>query len=199
MFTGIITDVGTITEVKHTQDAALITVAASSVLEDVAYGVSIAVDGVCLTVTEFTSEQFTADVMAETLRLTTIGNLQPGDRVNLERAMPASGRFDGHIVQGHVDGTAEVTAITPGDRWTDFAFTIPTRVGRYLAPKGSVAINGTSLTLTKVTDGPDANTKFGVSLIPTTLTETTLGDLQVGSQVNIEVDVIAKYVERLVK
>src|SRR5690625_5080558 len=101
MFTGIITDIGTITEVKHTQDAALITVAASSVLEDVAYGLSIAVDGVCLTVTEFTSEQFTADVMAETLRLTTIGNLQPGDRVNLERAMPASGRFD-EIGRAHV-------------------------------------------------------------------------------------------------
>ena len=199
MFTGIITDIGTITDVTHTADAALITIAASSVLEDVAYGVSIAVDGVCLTVTEFTSEQFTADVMAETLRLTTIGNLKPGDRVNLERAMPASGRFDGHIVQGHVDGTAAVTAVNPGERWTDFSFTIPTDVGRYLALKGSIAINGTSLTLTEVADQADGTTKFGVSLIPTTLTETTLGDLQVGSQVNIEVDVIAKYVERLVK
>src|SRR5690625_2392414 len=131
MCTVLTPDISTNTEVKHTQDAALITIAASSVLEDVAYGVSIAVDGVCLTVTEFTSEQFTADVMAETLRLTTIGNLKPGDRVNLERAMPASGRFDGHIVQGHVDGTAAGTAVNPGERWTDFSFTIPTdEIGR---------------------------------------------------------------------
>lgn len=199
MFTGIITDVGTVTDITHTADAAVITIAASSVLEDAAYGVSIAVDGVCLTVTEFTSQQFKADVMAETLRLTTIGDLKPGDPVNLERAMPASGRFDGHIVQGHVDSTAEVTAINAAEKWTDISFTIPTSVGRYLAPKGSVAINGTSLTLTEVTDQADGNTTFGVSLIPTTLAETTLGNLVVGSKANIEVDVIAKYVERLVK
>ena len=136
--------------------------------------------------------------MAETLRVSTIGNLKAGDRVNLERAMPASGRFDGHIVQGHVDGIAEVTAIKPAARWSEYSFTIPTAVGRYLVPKGSVAINGTSLTLTQVKDAGDA-TAFGVSLIPTTLSETTLGSLEVGHKVNIEVDVIAKYVERLVK
>ncbi|HLR55767.1 MAG TPA: riboflavin synthase [Actinomycetales bacterium] len=199
MFTGIITDIGTVTDVRHTEDAALITLTASSALEGIAYGDSISVDGVCLTVTEFTAEDFTADVMAETLRVTTIGNLKAGDRVNLERAMPASGRFDGHIGQGHVDGTAEVTAIKPGERWSEYSFTIPTAVGRYLVPKGSVAINGTSLTLTQVKDAGDATTSFGVSLIPTTLSETTLGALEVGHKVNIEVDVIAKYVERLVK
>src|SRR5690625_425619 len=198
MFTGIITDIGTVTDVRHTEDAALITLTASSALEGIAYGDSISVDGVCLTVTEFTAEDFTADVMAETLRVSTIGNLKAGDRVNLERAMPASGRFDGHIVQGHVDGIAEVTAIKPAARWSEYSFTIPTAVGRYLVPKGSVAINGTSLTLTQVKDAGDA-TAFGVSLIPTTLSETTLGSLEVGHKVNIEVDVIAKYVERLVK
>ncbi len=198
MFTGIITDIGTVTDVRNTDEAALITLTASSALEGIAYGDSISVDGVCLTVTEFTAEDFTADVMAETLRVSTIGNLKAGDRVNLERAMPASGRFDGHIVQGHVDGIAEVTAIKPAARWSEYSFTIPTAVGRYLVPKGSVAINGTSLTLTQVKDAGDA-TAFGVSLIPTTLSETTLGSLEVGHKVNIEVDVIAKYVERLVK
>ncbi|HLS04564.1 MAG TPA: riboflavin synthase [Actinomycetales bacterium] len=199
MFTGIITDIGTVTDIKHTTDAALITIEASSALEDAAFGVSISVDGVCLTVTEFTATQFTSDVMAETLRHTTIGDLKPGDRVNLERAMPANGRFDGHIVQGHVDGVATVTAVNPGERWTDYSFTMPTEIGRYLAPKGSVAIDGTSLTLTQVADQDAGQTSFGVSLIPTTLSETTLGTLAVGSRVNIEVDVIAKYVERLTK
>lgn len=203
MFTGIITDIGVVKDITHTNDAALITIGASTVLDDAAFGVSIAVDGVCLTVTEFSANQFTADIMAETLRLTTIGDLKVGDRVNLERALSASGRFDGHIVQGHVDGTATVTGIAPSARWTDFTFEISPHIGRYLASKGSIAINGTSLTLTEVTDtinelGREI-TRFGVSLIPTTLSETTLGDLNVGSSVNIEVDVLAKYVERLTK
>lgn len=199
MFTGIITDIGTVKDITHTTDAAIITIDASSALDDVAYGVSVSVDGVCLTVTEFDETQFKADVMAETLRLTTIGDLGVGSKVNLERAMPANGRVDGHIVQGHVDGTARVTAITPGERWSDFTFEIATETGRYLAPKGSIAINGTSLTLTEVEDIDGGVTRFGVSLIPTTLSETTLGELEVGTRVNIEVDVLAKYVERLVK
>lgn len=203
MFTGIITEIGEVKDITHTRDAARLTIGATTVLSDASFGASIAVNGVCLTVAEYTSEQFTADVMAETLRLTTLGDLNIGGRVNLERALAADGRFDGHIVQGHVDGTAMVTAVNPGEKWTDFTFETGSSIGRYLASKGSVAINGTSLTLTDVNDLDDEvgakKTRFGVSLIPTTLSETTFSDLRIGSTVNIEVDVLAKYVERLVR
>lgn len=197
MFTGIITDIGRVAAIEHLPDSARLTITAHSALRELTHGASIAVDGVCLTAADFSATYFVADVMAETLKHTTIGSYQVGTRVNLERALPATGRFDGHIVQGHVDGTAEVVAIEPGEKWTNYFFQLPRRLGHYLVNKGSIAINGTSLTLTTVTDQEDRVT-FGVSLIPTTLAETALSDLRVGTKVNIEVDVVAKYIERLV-
>lgn len=156
-------------------------------------GDSIAVDGVCLTITDLPGDDtFAVDVMPETLRHTSLGNLQVGSRVNIERAMPAGGRLDGHIVQGHVDGVGSLARRVDGEKWVDLTFTIPADLAKYVAAKGSIAVSGTSLTVTHV--GPD---NFGVSLIPTTLEHTTLGGLRVGDLVNLEVDIIAKYVERL--
>lgn len=196
MFTGIVKAVGEVSVAQAIDGAARLRVHSPEIMPGVAHGDSIAVQGVCLTVAEHDAQSFTADVMAETLRNTTLGALQGGDRVNLERALPVTGRFDGHVVQGHVDGTATVTAITPGPRWTDITFEIDAAHGRYLARKGSVTIDGVSLTITDVAD-TDGGTEFGVSLIPVTLAETTLGSLRTGDQVNIEIDVLAKYVERL--
>lgn len=156
-------------------------------------GDSIAVDGVCLTVTDLPgNDTFAVDVMPETLRHTALGRLEVGSPVNIERAMPTGGRLDGHIVQGHVDGVGHLSGRVDGDRWVDLTFQIPRELAKYVATKGSIAVSGTSLTVTHV--GPDS---FGVSLIPTTLEHTTLGGLKVGAPVNLEVDVIAKYVERL--
>ena len=165
-------------------------------------GSSIAVSGVCLTVTETDGDQFTADVMGETLARSTLGALSPGGPVNLERPVPAGGRLDGHIVQGHVDGTGVITESRPADRWRVLRISIPAELSRYIAEKGSVAVDGVSLTVSGVSDAAvsgagDAGGWFEVSLIPETLARTTLGSVAVGDQVNLEVDVIAKYVERL--
>ena len=193
MFTGLIEEIGTIRDRTDIDGAARLTVAAEIVLDDVALGDSIAVSGVCLTVAEILDGAFLADVMPESLARTTLGELTAGSRVNLERAVQVGSRLGGHIVQGHVDGVGQVASRTPGARWDDVVINVPGGITRYIVEKGSITIDGVSLTVTQVDD-----TSFGVSLIPTTLTETTLGELAPGSPVNLEVDVVAKYIERLI-
>lgn len=195
MFTGIVEEIGTITAIERPGGPGgdvVLTVSGPLVTSDASLGDSIAVSGVCLTVTSLPGGAFTADVMPESLTRTSLGALAPGSRVNLERAVRADTRLGGHIVQGHVDAVASLRSRAPGPRWDDLVFDAPPEVTRYVAEKGSIAVSGVSLTVTSVTD-----TSFGVSLIPTTLEATILGDLAPGDTVNIEVDVIAKYVERL--
>lgn len=194
MFTGLIEEIGTIVAIEQSPSRpdAIITVRAAIVTEDARPGDSIAVDGVCLTVVELLPDgSFTADVMPETIERSTLSGLGPGSRVNLERAMRADARLGGHIVQGHVDGIATLEQRMPGERWDDLRFSVDGSLTRYIAEKGSISINGTSLTVTEVDDHG-----FGVSIIPTTSTATTIGALELGDRVNIEVDVLAKYVER---
>ncbi|HTZ42628.1 MAG TPA: riboflavin synthase [Jatrophihabitans sp.] len=205
MFTGIIEEVGEVVGLDPAGDSAVLRVRAHLVGQDVAHGASIAVNGVCLTVVgqrpaaEVVGQRPAAevveldfDVMAETLTRSVIGTLQPGRRVNLERAARADSRLDGHIVQGHVDGTGVVLARTPGDNWEAVRFGMPPGLARYVAEKGSIAVDGVSLTVTGV--GEDW---FEVGLIPETLRATVLGDKAPGDPVNLEVDVLAKYTERL--
>jgi riboflavin synthase len=192
MFTGIVEELGEVIELDRAPASARLTVRGPVVTSDAQHGGSIAVNGVCLTVVEHSGDRFTVDVMAETLTHTALSDLAPGSPVNLERAMPADGRFGGHVVQGHVDGTAEVVSREPGDRWELVTFTLPRDLARYVVLKGSITVDGVSLTVSDVTDST-----FSVSLIPTTLELTTLGRRTVGERVNVEVDVIAKYVERL--
>jgi riboflavin synthase len=194
MFTGIIEELGQVSELVRLPDSARIRVATGLPVRESALGSSIAVNGVCLTMVEHTDDGFTADVMAETLSRSTLGRLSAGDAVNLERAMPAHGRLDGHIVQGHVDGTGTVIERLPGERWEVVRIGLPDALVRYVAAKGSIAVDGTSLTVVEVTDDPAT---FTVALIPETLARTTLGAAAPGTEVNLEVDVIAKYVERL--
>jgi len=192
MFTGIVEELGWVSAVESGEDSARLRLRGPMVTSDARHGASIAVNGVCLTVVEHGGDEFSVDVMAETLRRSSLGALRPGDRVNLERAMPANGRFGGHVVQGHVDGTAEVLDRVPGDRWEVVRFSLPADLVRYVVEKGSITVDGVSLTVASVDD-----TGFTVSLIPTTLALTTLGHKGVGDLVNLEVDVLAKYVERL--
>ena len=192
MFTGIIEELGTVERIDVRADAIRLTVAASTVLDDVHLGDSIAVNGCCLTVAATDGVTWTADVMQETLDKTALGALGAGDRVNLERAVRADQRLGGHIVQGHVDGVGTVLARTPSEHWEVVEIGLPPGMARYLVAKGSIAVDGVSLTVVDVTD-----TSFTVSLIPETLTRTTLGTRTPGEQVNLEVDVLAKYVERL--
>ena len=194
MFTGIVEELGTVEAVEHGAQSARLTLHGPTVAADAVHGASIAVDGVCLTVVEHDTERFTVDVMLETLQRSALGRLQPGDRVNLERAVRSDGRFAGHVVQGHVDGVGRVLAREPGDRWEVVTVGLPRELTPYVVEKGSIAVDGVSLTVTAVDD--DAPT-FSVSLIPTTLALTTLGHRAVGDPVNLEVDVLAKYVERL--
>lgn len=197
MFTGIIEEQGTIEAVTELPDAArLLRIRANTVLTDAAHGDSIAVSGVCLTVVERTADWFTADVMKQTLDLTTLGSLQAGTHVNLERAARVDARLGGHIVQGHVDGIGTVRAIEPSEHWTVVRIAVPRALMRYCVAQGSITIDGTSLTIADLDDATDTVT---VSLIPTTLAVTTLGERAVGDRVNLEVDVLAKYIERLVQ
>lgn len=193
MFTGLVEEVGTVESLEPSEDAVRVAVRAPLVTSDAAHGDSIAVDGVCLTVVENEGGVFTADVMKETLDRSSLGAYRAGSRVNLERAVQVGARLGGHIVQGHVDGVATVVSRTAAERWEVFRFTLPSEIAKYVVEKGSITVNGTSLTVSSV--GTDY---FEVSLIPTTLEETTAGDLAVGDAVNIEVDVIAKYVEKMV-
>lgn len=198
MFTGIIEEIGTVTDLQVAADGsstdAVITIHGPLATSDAELGDSIAVSGVCLTVTALTSDGgFTADVMPETLRRSALEDLTVGSHVNLERAMRADARLGGHIVQGHVDTVATLTERVPGPRWDDLTFTLAEGVTTELiVDKGSITISGVSLTVTDVTD-----TTISVSLIPATLSHTTLGELKVGERVNIEFDVLAKHVQRL--
>jgi riboflavin synthase len=192
MFTGIVEELGEVVAMDHGTDSAVLRVRGPLVVSDATHGASISVNGVCLTVVEHDADSFSVDVMAETLSRSSLGDLSPGSRVNLERAMAAASRFGGHIVQGHVDGTARILDRTPGDRWELVRFTLPPEVARYVVEKGSITVDGVSLTVSAVD-----TSSFSVSLIPTTLKMTTLGHKGVGNLVNLEVDVVAKYVERL--
>ncbi|MGW1346320.1 riboflavin synthase [Kribbella sp. NPDC002412] len=195
MFTGIIEELGAVESLDLLDgDAARLTIRGPKVTEDARHGDSIAVNGCCLTVIEHGDGVFTADVMRETLKRTSLGSLDKGSSVNLERAVTAHARLGGHIVQGHVDGTGTIASRTPAEHWEDVRVATTPEILKYVAEKGSIAIDGVSLT---VTDVDDATGTFGVSLIPTTLELTVLGRNQVGDTVNLEVDVIAKYVERL--
>ena len=194
MFTGLVEEIGVVEELKLLDDAVRIAVRAPKVTEDAAPGDSIAVDGVCLTVVDNVDGSFTADVMRETLDRSRLGTYRAGSRVNLERALAAGQRMGGHIVQGHVDGVAEVVSRTPSEHWEVVRFTLPRQLSRYVVEKGSIAVNGTSLTVSAVGEG-----YFEVSLIPTTLRETTAGALTPGDPVNLEVDIVAKYVEKMVQ
>ena len=194
MFTGLVEEIGVVEELEQLGDAARIAVRAPKVTEDAAPGDSIAVDGVCLTVVDNVDGSFTADVMRETLDRSRLGTYRAGSRVNLERALAAGQRMGGHIVQGHVDGVAEVVSRTPSEHWEVVRFTLPERLERYVVEKGSIAVNGTSLTVSAVGEG-----YFEVSLIPTTLRDTTAGALAPGDPVNLEVDIVAKYVEKMVQ
>lgn len=192
MFTGIVEELGVVEALVDQGDAIRLTVRGPHVTVDAALGDSVAVNGCCLTVAERDQETFTADVMRETLDKTSLGDLEPGDRVNLERAVTPATRLGGHIVQGHVDGTGTVLARTPSEHWELVEVSVPAPLARYLVPKGSVTVDGVSLTVVDVGDD-----RFTVSLIPETLARTTLGSRAAGERVNLEVDVIAKYVERL--
>ena len=190
MFTGIVERTGEITDVTDDEGGRRLTVAAD--LDDLHHGQSIAISGACLTVEEFGSDWFSLFLSAETLDRTYLGGLTEGDLVNVERALPADGRFDGHVVQGHVDGTAEVTGIEQIDDDWEFRFSIPDDLERYLVEKGSVTVDGISLTLADRSDE-----EFGVAVIPATYEITTLSEKSVGDPVHLEVDVVAKYVVRL--
>lgn len=192
MFTGIVTALGTVQTLHRTADAALLRVHSPAVLDGVTTGDSIAVDGCCLTVVDHDAETWTADLMAETLAMTTLGDLSTDDRVNVEPALALGDRLGGHIVQGHVDGVGAVLSRTPGERWDVVEISLPADLARYVVAKGSIAVDGVSLTV--VDAGTD---RFTVSLIPETLERTTLGTRAVGDQVNLETDVLARHVERL--
>ncbi len=200
MFTGIIEEVGEVVQVSPAGDSAVLRIRARTTGEDVKHGASIAVNGVCLTVIGQQVDgadpaggiALDFDVMAETLNRSVIGTLRAGQPVNLERAARVDSRLDGHIVQGHVDGTGAVLTRTPGAAWESFRFSLPPELSRYVAEKGSIAVDGVSLTVTAVGDD-----WFEVGLIPETLRATVLGGRAVGDPVNLEVDVLAKYTERL--
>jgi riboflavin synthase len=197
VFTGIIEEIGEVAGLEQHGDSAVLSISASRIVDDIGHGASIAVSGVCLTVVGRRPGQITTidfDVMGETLKRSALGGLAAGDRVNLERAVRADARLDGHVVQGHVDGTGAVISRTPGDTWETVRFGLPTELARFVAEKGSIAVDGVSLTVTAL--GPDW---FEVGLIPETLRATTLGGKAPGDAVNLEVDVLAKYVARLLE
>ena len=203
MFTGIVEELGRVVRLETVEDSARLTVEAPTVTQDVNLGDSVSVNGCCLTVTAVHGSTFTADLMAETLTRTTLGSQAPGDPVNLERALRATDRLGGHIVQGHVDATAEVLDHRRGEHWDLLRISLPQEIARYVAVKGSVALDGVSLTVVDVVDAsddaptPGAGASLSVGLIPETLRRTTLGTRRPGERVNLEVDVMAKYAERL--
>lgn len=197
MFTGIIEEIGEVTAVDRTADAARITVRGPIAVTGAHHGDSISVSGVCLTVVDFSSDSFTVDVMAETLRMSTLDDVAAGRPVNLERAAEVGDRLGGHIVQGHIDGTAEFLSITDGSAWRVVRFSLAPELAPLVARKGSIAVDGISLTVSDVSPPAEAEQWFEVSLIPETLTATTLGARGVGDTVNIETDIVARHVERM--
>ncbi|MGI8948781.1 MAG: riboflavin synthase [Ornithinimicrobium sp.] len=192
MFTGIVEELGEVVDITEHAESSVLRIRGPLVTGDAGHGDSIAVNGVCLTLTAWGDGEFSTDVMAETLRASAVGDLRLGSPVNLERALRSDGRFGGHVVQGHVDTTTEVVSREPGDRWEAVTFALPRSIARYVVHKGSITLDGVSLTVSALSDQT-----FAVSLIPTTLELTTLGRRAVGDRVNVEVDVLAKYVERL--
>lgn len=194
MFTGIIEELGTVTGIENLGDSIRLTIGAHTVLADTKLGDSIAVNGVCLTVAQRDNAHFMADCMQETLDRSSLGGLKLGDAVNLERAALVNSRLDGHIVQGHVDATTTLVSRQHSEHWDVLRFGLPKELAPYVVEKGSIAINGTSLTVSTL--GADF---FEVSLIPVTLRDTVFGSLEVGGIVNLEADVIAKYVERMLQ
>ena len=197
MFTGLIEEQGAVTEIIETDGAARLRISAPITAADATHGDSISVNGVCLTVVEQGADWFVADVMAETLRASVIGSLTTGDAVNLERAALANSRLGGHIVQGHVDGSATLLSREEGSAWRVLRFTLPADLAPLVANKGSITVSGVSLTVSAVSDATEAEQWFEVSLIPETLAATTLGSLEVGQPVNLETDILARHVERL--
>lgn len=198
MFTGIVEEIGEVVAVEFGAESARLTVRGPVVVSDAVHGASIAVDGVCLTVVDQPEPgAFTVDVMQESLQRSSLHDVAPGRKVNLERAMAAHGRLGGHIVQGHVDGTGTIARRTPGEAWEVVRVAVPADLARYVVEKGSITVDGTSLTVSAVSEPAAAEHWFEVSLIPATLELTVLGTKAVGATVNLEVDVLAKYVERL--
>lgn len=194
MFTGIIEELGKVLAIEQQQDAIRLTIGASKVLEDLGRGDSISCSGTCLTAIEIDGSGFTADVMLETLKRSSLSEVKVGDPINLERAMSATTRFGGHVVQGHVDGVGEVVSREPSENWEWVRIRIPHELMKYVVHKGSITLDGISLTVNEI-DGD----VIGVSLIPETLTVTTLGYKQPGAKVNVEADVLAKHIERLME
>jgi len=199
VFTGIVEELGHVVAQEDLGDATRMTISGPHVTSDARHGDSIAVNGVCLTVVDVLPDgRFSADVMAETLDRSSLGALKPGSSVNLERAAAVNSRLGGHIVQGHVDGTGAVISRSPSEHWEVVRIALPREIARYVVEKGSITVDGISLTVSALGDEPRGRDDwFEVSLIPTTLALTTLGRAAVGTPVNLEVDVIAKYVERL--
>jgi riboflavin synthase len=197
MFTGLVEEQGAVVELVETNGAARLRIHAPVTAADAAHGDSISVNGVCLTVVDQGADWFIADVMAETLRASVIGTITQGDAVNLERAALANSRLGGHIVQGHVDGSATLLSREEGSAWRVLRFTLPNDLAPLVANKGSITVSGVSLTVSAVSAAAEAEQWFEVSLIPETLAATTLGALEVGQPVNLETDILARHVERL--
>ena len=194
MFTGLIAELGAITAIDKGESSAVFTIAAPALISQIALGDSVAVNGVCLTATAITGETFTADVMVQTLAVTSLSQLAVGSAVNLELAALLNTRMGGHMVQGHVDGVATVVGLTPGEKWAQFDITVPEKLAKYIVNQGSICLDGVSLTVGEIND---ANNVVTVWLIPETLERTNLSGKKAGDLINVEVDVLAKYVERL--
>ena len=194
MFTGLIAELGRVTAIEKGESSAVFTVSAPALISQIALGDSVAVNGVCLTATSIAGESFTADVMVQTLAVTSLSQLAVGSPVNLELAALLNTRMGGHMVQGHVDGVATVVGLTPGEKWAQFDITVPEKLAKYIVNQGSICLDGVSLTVGEIND---ANNVVTVWLIPETLERTNLAAKQPGDLINVEVDVLAKYVERL--
>lgn len=201
MFTGIVEEIGEVTAVEPSGEGLRVTVRGPKAVEDAAHGDSISVSGVCLTVIDRGEDWFAADVMKQTLDMSTLSGVAPGRVVNLERATAAHGRLGGHIVQGHIDGTGELLEVRPGEQWRVLRIALPTHLAPLVVDKGSIAVDGVSLTVSAVSPAPGssgaADAWFEVSLIPETLVATTLGDRVPGDRVNLETDILARHVQRL--
>jgi riboflavin synthase len=195
MFTGLVAELGEVTAITKGETSSVLTLRAPLLTPELSIGDSIAVNGTCLTATSLTSDSFTADVMVQTLSLTSLGKLEVGSQVNLELAAQMDMRMGGHIVQGHVDGIATVISRTPGEKWEQFIIEVPVDLSRYIVNQGSICVDGVSLTVGEIND---ANNQVTLWLIPETLAKTNLSRKQPGDIVNIEVDILAKYVERLI-
>ncbi len=194
MFTGLVAELGLITAIDKGESSAVFTVAAPTLISQIALGDSVAVNGVCLTATSIAGDSFTADVMVQTLAVTSLTQLTVGSPVNLELAALLNTRMGGHMVQGHVDGVATVVGLTPGEKWAQFDITVPEKLAKYIVNQGSICLDGVSLTVGEIND---SNNVVTVWLIPETLERTNLAAKQPGDLINVEVDVLAKYVERL--